>query len=94
MEEGQSFRLHGLIIILVVGSSVVQTILRMVIGILDGLIHHLCPRARQIIPRLLRKLDVYRGREKLFWACIIVSWLITIRVILICLVSYIVNPKL
>lgn len=43
----------------------------------------MCPRGRQIIPRLLRRIEHYRRRERMYWGCIILSWVITTIVVVL-----------
>ncbi|KAK9284246.1 hypothetical protein L1049_023415 [Liquidambar formosana] len=41
----------------------------------------MCLRRRQIIPKLLRRIEQNRRKEKMYWVCIILSWLITIVIV-------------
>ncbi|KAK9275844.1 hypothetical protein L1049_023117 [Liquidambar formosana] len=43
----------------------------------------ICNRAKQIIPHLLNRIGKYRAKEKTYWACMLLSWLITFVMVML-----------
>ncbi|KAK9290541.1 hypothetical protein L1049_008711 [Liquidambar formosana] len=43
----------------------------------------ICIRARRIIPGLLKRIEGYRAREMIYWVVLVISWVITIAVVLL-----------
>ncbi|KAK9274526.1 hypothetical protein L1049_021775 [Liquidambar formosana] len=43
----------------------------------------ICLRLKRIVPKLLRRIEGYRARERIYWVALVISWVITIGVVLI-----------